>query len=297
MGPPRDMAAADAGPPPMPNATVIGWASQAGGTRGGEGGPTVSVTSISMLNSQASDNTARIIQVSGNLSGNVSIGSNKTIIGMAGATVRGTVEISGSTNVILKNLKVVGGSGDAVSVSDSDHVWIDHCDISDAGDGNLDITNASDYITVSWTKFSYSSSSGDHRFSNLIGSGDTETGDRGRLRVTMHANWWANNVYERMPRVRFGQVHLFNNLYTAAANAYCIRAGVESQVLSENNAFISVSNPFDIEGGVIQSRGDLFQSAGGRITGSGTVPNPPYPYTPAAASTVAAAIMAGAGPR
>ena len=38
----------------------------------------------------------------------------------------------------------------------SHHVWFDHDDISDGSDGNLDITHASDYITISWTKFHYS---------------------------------------------------------------------------------------------------------------------------------------------
>ena len=36
------------------------------------------------------------------------------------------------------------------------HVWIDHCEVWDAYDGNMDITHGSNWITVSWTKFRYS---------------------------------------------------------------------------------------------------------------------------------------------
>lgn len=84
-------------------------------------------------------------------------------------------------------------------------------------DGNLDIVNASDYVTVSYTRFSYTGRSGGHQFSNLVGSGDGNTGDTGHLRVTWYHDWWANRVVERQPRVRFGQNHLFNNPWSPAA--------------------------------------------------------------------------------
>ena len=46
---------------------------------------------------------------------------------------------------------------DALNVDGSTRVWVDHCDISDGQDGNFDIIKAANYITVSWTRFSYSS--------------------------------------------------------------------------------------------------------------------------------------------
>ena len=115
----------------------------------------------------------------------------------------------------LHQLKAVARSGckkgeDAMPLSDgAHHLWLDHCDISDGSDGNLDITGGADSITISWTKFSYSAPrpSG-HRFCNLIGNDDVMATDAGHLRITFHHDWWAENVSQRMPRVRNGQVQV-----------------------------------------------------------------------------------------
>jgi pectate lyase len=202
----------------------------------------------------------------------VRVGSNKTIIGVCGAEVHGHLEINGSTNVIVRNLKIVGygvgncaldpgysssvgcSSGDdAISVQKSTHIWFDHCDVSDGTDGNLDITNGADLVTVSWTKFHYtprtdnsgndSTGASGHRFSNLVGGDDGTTGDRGKLNITWHHDWWSDNVVERQPRVRFGKNHLFNNLWSSSTSNYCVRAGIEAQLLLENNVFTGVKNP------------------------------------------------------
>src|SRR4029077_12714759 len=136
---------------------------------------------------------------------------------------------------------------DAFTITNSaHHVWIDHCSISDGSDGNLDITDGSDYITISWTKFWYSAQrTGDHQFCNLIGAADDVSSDVDHFKVTFHHDWWADNVAERMPRVRYGQVHVFNNLYTAAGNHYCIGVGVDANLLVENNAFVGVQTPVE----------------------------------------------------
>ncbi len=117
---------------------------------------------------------------------------------------------------------------------DAHHVWFDHCSIKDGTDGNLDITNNADFVTVSWTKFSYTPRTDDvgndstgasgHRYSNLVGGTDSQPdGWPGTipLNVTWHHNWWADNVVERQPRVRYGRNHLFNNFYDSSASNYC----------------------------------------------------------------------------
>ena len=103
-------------------------------------------------------------------------------------------------------------------------------------DGELDITNASDLVTVSWNRFQ------NHDKTMLIGSSDTgttATGDRGKLRVTLHHNLF-DNLGQRAPRVRFGQVHVYNNLYKIVNTpnyGYSWGVGIESQIYAENNYF------------------------------------------------------------
>lgn len=92
----------------------------------------------------------------------------------------------------------------------------------------------------------YTGRPGDHQFSNLIGSSDRDTGDAGHLHVTFHHDWWADKVAERMPRARFGQVHLFNNLYTTIGDLYCVGVGFRVNILLESNVFSGVRVPVDI---------------------------------------------------
>jgi pectate lyase len=296
----------DAGP--------IGWATLSGGTSGGGNGTPVAVSTLSQLNAAAGGSGAAVIHVSGKLAGTVKVGSNKTILGLCGAELDGSLNMTNSTNVIVRNLKVVGfnctdspsdcsAGADAVHVEGNAHnLWFDHMDVSDGSDGNLDITNGADFITISWTKFHYSSrrtdpvaGSNGHRFSNLIGAADTVTSDAGHLNVTWHHDWWADNVNQRMPRVRFGKVQVFNSLYTAVGDSACIEVGVSCNIRSENNVFQGVSNTVDSShsnaASIIQSIGNL----GSNTNIGGAAFTPSYSYTLDPASSVAAAVMAGAG--
>jgi pectate lyase len=303
-------------PPPSP---LIGWASvEDGGTRttGGEGGPTTTVTTLAELTAAVKGTNAQVIQIRGTISGDITIGSNKTLVGLCGAAFHGHISMNRSVNVIIRNLVIVGKncadtSGDCQSGDDTitvqgsaHHLWFDHDDISDGTDGNLDITHASDFITISWTKFHYSGRrSGGHQFSNLIGhSDDNAAEDTGHLRITFHHTWWADNAVERMPRVRFGRVHVFNSLWTASGNGYCIGVGNDSNIRSENNVFIGVQNPIKDyrtnNVGLIRSSGNDYSRASGTTDdiGSGTVFTPGYSTSLDPTSSVEAAVRAGAGP-
>jgi pectate lyase len=73
----------------------------------------------------------------------------------------------------------------------------------------------------------------------LIGNSDSATTDRERLRVTLHHNLF-DGTGQRTPRVRFGKVHVYNNVYRADRNANYRTswgAGTESQLFAENNYF------------------------------------------------------------
>jgi len=208
----------------------------------------------------------------------VGLGKDATLRG-AYLDLRGTTGVVGSrTNIIIRNLTFQdtfdcfpawsptdGALGswnaeyDSIALRWTDHVWIDHNRFEDVTthdslaphyfgvlyqqhDGLLDITNASDYVTVSWNVFS------NHDKVMLIGSSDsgsTAANDRGKLRVTLHHNLW-ENLGQRTPRVRFGQVHIYNNLYRvrAAANyVYSWGVGIESAIYAEANYFESDVDP------------------------------------------------------
>ena len=287
-------------------------------TTGGGNATPVTVTTLAALNGAAGGTTPAVIYVKGVLAaGSVKIGSNKTIAGICGAELHGHVDMSGSVNVIFRNLKVVGyncndspseckSGADAITVvSGAHHIWVDHCDISDGSDGNLDITNGSDFVTVSWTRFSYSTMRTDpvtgstgHRFSNLIGAADGLAEDAGHLNITWHHDWWADNIAERMPRSRDGKIHVVNSLYTAAGNDYCTNSGNLSSLLVENNVYIGVNNPLaeDADGNML-ARNNVFTNTTGTKTASGTGFTPPYALTPDATTNLEATIRSQAGPR
>ncbi|SDG44672.1 MULTISPECIES: pectinesterase family protein [unclassified Duganella] len=206
--------------------------------------------------------------------GLIRLPSNTTLIGANGtaAIVNGHIVVSNVTQVIIRNLKIEnpcdvgpiwdpsdGALGnwnaafDGIGVSGSDHVWVDHVSFTDGArtddqlpvengqvrqchDGALDITNASDYVTVSYNVF------GQHRKNNLIGSSDTATADNGKLHITFSNNVF-RDIVSRAPRVRYGQVHLFNNYFVGSKShpaypyEYTVGVGQQAQILSHNNVF------------------------------------------------------------
>ena len=229
----------------------VGWGT--GVTGGGTNTPVI-VNTESALRNALKSNSVIIID------GTVALDStiyptdinNLTVLGRNGAvlnSVEGVFVFRNSSNVIVRNMKFVGpGSAtdqrpDLLCLENTTLVWIDHCEFVDGADGNFDIRSSSNYIAVTWCKFSYTDKSGIHAFSNLIGSSDRETSDRGTLKVTFQYCWWAEGVQERMPRVRFGQVHVVNNLYTSAVSNYCIRGGFEADLYIDKNAFVGVKSP------------------------------------------------------
>jgi pectate lyase len=296
--------------------TVVGWATQNGSTTGGGSAAPMTVTTASALSSALASSASPVVVLQGNVSGSFNVPSNKTLLGACGArsTITGHIGIGARSNVIVRNLVVVGlnctdnpdcqSGEDAVEIGQSSRVWIDHLDVSDGSDGNLDVTNASDYVTVSYTKFWYRGRSGGHQFSNLVGNSDNNPGDMGHLRVTWHHNWWADRVVERQPRVRYGQNHLYNNLWTSNGNNYCIGVGFFANILAQNNVFINVADPLDTgnysnSSSVAHQEGNIYQGTSG-MTGDlrGTsVFTPPYTVTLDPASGVEADVRANAGPK
>lgn len=155
----------------------------------------------------------------------------------------GIFYMKGCSNIIMRNLILVGPGSCDVSgydllccTSSTKHVWVDHCDFVDGIDGNFDITQKADLITVSWCKFHYTNRSYMHQNTNLVGSSDSET--TGYLNVTFANNLWGEGCRARMPMARVGFIHMLNNYFNCAGNATaCINPRKNSTFVIEGNYF------------------------------------------------------------
>lgn len=157
-------------------------------------------------------------------------------------------------NCIFRNLTLLGAGAydisacDNIQLVESKNIWIDHCDIQDGVDGNLDAKTKSDHMTISWCKFSYliapwpkSGESDDHRCSSMWGSSDNRGDDEGYLNATFVNCWWYHGCGQRCPRIRFGKVHIANCLWENGTDddpaQYCIGIGHSSKMYIENSDF------------------------------------------------------------
>ncbi|MDH0864585.1 pectinesterase family protein [Mitsuaria sp. GD03876] len=279
----------------------------------------------------------------------VPVPSHTTIVGIApdAGFDGGSLMLERVSQVILRNLRFSdaydffpawdprdNGHGewnseyDTVSLREATQVWIDHCAFDDGErpdprepvllgqrmqrhDGLLDITRRSDFVTVSWNVFRR------HDKTMLIGGGDGHRDDRGHLRVTLHHNLW-EQLKERTPRVRYGQVHVANNLYVAAPDGdypygYSIGVGIESRLLLEGNAWEAAPGIAPerlarwLQGDRIEDRGSRINGAAVDLAGMLRAGNPgrtiageagwtpPYRLAIEPADEAAARVRAGAG--
>lgn len=148
---------------------------------------------------------------------------------------------SNAENIIIRNISFVGpgaidvGGSDLISCTGAKHCWIDHCDFQDGEDGNFDITNSADFITVSWCTFHYTERSYMHQNTNLVGSSDSEA--QGYLNTTFAFNWWGTGCKQRMPMARAGKIHMLNNYFSCTGASNCINPRKNSEFLIEGNYF------------------------------------------------------------
>jgi pectate lyase len=282
---------------------------------GGAAGATVIVSTRAELLAYAEDlTTPYTIVVNGTIdlgpSGRVRLRSNKTLRGATtSSTILGTINISNATNVIVSNLNISADTGepstnDGVTIASSTRVLVTKCTIYNCTDGNLDVINGSDLVTVSWCKFYYTRNNG-HNFSNLVGSSDTDvgTGDgRTNYRVTWHHNWWAEGGKQRMIACRFGQAHMFNNYWSCVGNDYATESRNVASLFSEHNYYHGVNHPLakrtalPTDVGLLMTIGNVFDNCVGRQEqGSDELFTPPYSYGLYATASVPAIVMAGAG--
>ena len=230
------------------------------------------------------------------------VGSNVTIVGVGrdAGIVGAALTVRGSDNVIVRNLHLSdaydcftawdptdGDAGawnaayDNLWVAESTHVWADHNTFDDGQnppeslptvygakfevhDGLFDITNSADLVTVSWNEFR------DHDKTNIVGSSDSRIADRGKLRVTFHHNLW-EDIGQRAPRVRYGDVHVYNNHYVVSDPAhysYSWGVGREAEIVADNN-YVQLAGGVDPATFVRDWRGAVLTDAG--LDESGTL--------------------------
>ncbi|MET7700126.1 pectate lyase [Streptomyces sp. NPDC005485] len=275
------------------------------GTTGGGGASSVTVSTLAAFKTAVTGNTAKVVKVNGliSLSGQVDIGSNTTVLGVGSSSgfTGGGLRLKKVTNVVVRNLNISKpvAPADGITVQASTKVWIDHNAFSadrnhdkDYYDGLLDINHGSDYVTVSWNTFK------DHFKGSLVGHSDNNASeDTGHLRVTYHHNWF-NNVNSRIPSLRFGTGHFYDNYVVGAETAVHPRMG--AQMLVENNVFrsttvaVTTNRDSDVDG-YANLRGNDLGGAATEISRVGTFTSPPYSYTAEPASSVVASVTSGAG--
>ncbi|KAG6358281.1 hypothetical protein INS49_014165 [Diaporthe citri] len=288
------------------DAASVGYATQNGGTKGGAGGSTTTVSTLPQLSAAASAEGASVIIVQGAISGaaKVQVTSDKTIVGKAGSSLTGIgLTINGQKNVIVRNMKiakVLADYGDAVTIQLSTNVWVDHCDLSgdetvgkDTYDGLVDLSHAADFVTISNTYFH------NHSKGTLVGHSDSNAAeDTGHLRVT-YANNHFYKVSSRGPLLRFGTAHIFNN-YNEQSTGVNTRMGAQALVQStvfENSGKKAVFTESSDADGYAVVIDTIFggESANTAPQGTLTASSPPYTYSLLGSANVKAAVTKEAG--
>ncbi len=297
-------------------------------TTGGAGGANVTVSTEVDLQTYAASTAPYIITISGTIvtTGNTVLNSNKTIRGADTSSIFvGDLYIGNSVqNIIVQDLGISNphgvGDGDGVTILNSaKNILVDHCTFTDCADGSLDITNQADSVTVSWCRFRYVDQT-THRYVCLIGSSDARLGDLGFLHVTIHHCWYDQNCNERMPSVRFGRVHVYNNYYASEIASYGVRTRLYAECLVENNFFEGCQNPWELlrktgtpDGKLLALKNNItfMDTSGGNtwvdgwyttatettvlIPGTDSVFSPPYSYTLDSTADVRTKVMSHAG--
>jgi pectate lyase len=280
--------------PPPPSGTPIGFGRS---TTGGAGGTTVTASTGAQINAalcaRASVSTPIIIRVNGTINhGNTTKASgscdttateiqfkgvsNVTLIGVGSSGILDQigVHLRGSSNIIIRNLWIrnvkksgspISNGGDAIGMESTvNNIWVDHNTLeasggeSDGYDSLLDMKAGVTNVTVSYNHYRNSSRGG------LIGSSDD---DAANTNITFHHNWY-ENIQQRVPLLRHGLVHSYNNYFSNLSNSdmiHGINSRMGGRILVEGNYFKNSNNPLiasddSPEAGCWQTRSNFLDS-------------------------------------
>lgn len=249
-----------------PDFSLVGFATQNGGTTGGAGAIGIIDVStgeelIAAIGAEKTT-TPRIIRVNGTIeyAGDIAI-KNCANITLFGADEnafisKASIIITNSSNIIIRNIKFTmtgrGGENDILEITTtsgvSENIWIDHCEfynetptaegatkesVKNKYDELIAIKKSSAYITISWCYFH------DHYKGLLIGwSTDKDPEDR---KITMHHNRFVR-LNSRVPSYRAGTAHVYNNyiegwIENGVRYGTAVHARDAANLLVENNYF------------------------------------------------------------
>ncbi|KDN34973.1 hypothetical protein RSAG8_11979, partial [Rhizoctonia solani AG-8 WAC10335] len=268
-------------------------------TTGGGSATAVTVTTLDELKTAVSSSDAKVVLVSGNITGNevIKVGSNTSLLGKSGASLTGVgLRVNGVSNVIIRNLKiskVLAVAGDHIGIQASNRVWVDSIELSsdkdhgkDFYDGLLDITHGCFAVSVT------NSHLHDHYKASLVGHSEGNESEDKAIQVTYALNKW-ENLNSRTPSFRFGHGHIYNNYFVSNNDGINTRVGAE--LLVENNVFENVGKPlYSTDNGFANASGNDF--GGAESTASATTWKAVgYEYSLTATGSVKASVEANAG--
>jgi pectate lyase len=288
-----------------------------GVTGGGFGPITIVTTQAQLQTALTTPGSARIL-VQGSVEVNyISVEvHDKTLLGLPGAKLftndqtaglSGILQMKSSSNVIIRNLTFVGPGAydsdgrDCLTFDGSTKMWVDHCDFQDGMDGNFDNKGLTDNITISWCRFHYlkppkaggSGGTDDHRFSNLVGSDDTDMPADGQYSITWQYCWWDNGCVERMCRARNAQLHMLNCYWNTNTGKVLLGLAGVTDCYVENGVFAGSGTKYSNYGNGTVRLTTVGSTA--PPANVGTAPAPSYTHEAIAASGVVSAVTGSCG--
>ena len=177
-----------------------------------------------------------------------------TFIGENNVIFKIGINVKRAYNILIRNISFYDFADDGINIGypETHHIWIDHCSFgspitlpanTEVPDGACDMKDGASFITLSFCKFQ------NHWKTSLIGHSDNNGAtDAGRLKITYYGNYFLN-TNSRHPRVRFGEVHVLNNLYEnvglgrTGRFGYGLSASNNASVYAEGNFFLDTRWP------------------------------------------------------
>lgn len=216
--------------------------------------------------------------------------NNLTIIGVNQNAIFNGVGINFKScdNIIVQNLtihhpsQVLKNEKDCLEFNECNYVWVDHCELyndaptssgeKDYYDGLIDVKNQSSHVTISYNYIH------DAWKTSLVGSGPDDLCET--RTISYHHNIF-QNVNSRVPAIRSGYGHIYNNYYKdiKSSGANC---RIEADVYIENNIFENCKKPIcadeDSIKGFYNISNNVFTSCSSVPTSSTTDFTPSYLY-------------------